>query len=59
MYIRKTEDEWEIQGDYGFGYECVTTETNRQDARAQIKYYRESEPGISFRIIKQRVPIYV
>jgi len=57
MYTRKTEDEWEIQGDYGFGYECVTTETNRPDARAQIKCYRESEPGISFRIIKQRVPI--
>jgi hypothetical protein len=57
MYIRKTEDEFEIQGNYGFGYEMVTTETNRKDAREQIETYRASEPGIPFRWVKKRVKI--
>jgi hypothetical protein len=37
MYIRKTEDEWEIQGDYGQGWECVTAENNRMEARERLK----------------------
>ena len=57
MYKRKTEDEFEIQGYYGQGWECVTTETTRQLVRDQIKLYRQNEPGIAFRFIKKRVPI--
>jgi hypothetical protein len=57
MYIRKTEDEYEIQGDYGQGWELATTEVNRPDAKDQIKIYRENEPGIPFRIVHKRVPI--
>ena len=56
-YNRKTEDEFEIQGCYSAGWEMVTTETNRQAARDQIKTYRENEPGIPFRFIKKRVKI--
>jgi hypothetical protein len=56
-YKRKTEDEYEIQGDYGQGWEMVTTETNRSDVKANIKCYREGEPNICFRIVKKRVPI--
>ena len=56
-YIRKTEDEFEIQGDYGQGWEMVTTETTRALARDQIKTYRMNEPGVPFRFIKKRVPI--
>jgi len=55
MYKRKTEDEWEIQGNYTGEWEMVTTETSRKDARQQIKIYREEEPGIAFRYVKKRV----
>jgi hypothetical protein len=57
MYKRKTEDEFEIHGFYKYGWECVTTETNRKDARENIKLYRENEPSIPFKIVKKRVPI--
>lgn len=55
MYIRKTIDEWEIQGNYGYGFECVTTEESRQAAREQLKCYRENEPQYLHRIVKKRV----
>ena len=59
MYIRKTEDEYEIQSDYGTGegFELVTTEVTRRAARDQIKCYRANEPGVPFKIVKKRVPI--
>jgi len=56
MYIRKTKDEYEIQGNYGDGWEMVTTEETLRGARAQVKCYRENEPG-PHRIIKKRVKI--
>ena len=56
-YIRKTYDEYEIQGNYGQGFECVTTEETYKDARAQLKCYRENEPGTTFKIVVKRVPI--
>lgn len=56
-YVRKTEDEYEIQGNYGFGFELVTTETTWKKAKESIKEYRENEPGTSFKIVKKRVKI--
>jgi len=57
MYIRKTTDEFEIQGNYGdtYGFEMVATEDNWKQAKQTIKEYRENEIGISFRIVKKRV----
>jgi hypothetical protein len=54
-YIRKTEDEFHIMGDYGFGMECVNVETTWKDAKRSIREYRENEPGILFTIKKRRV----
>lgn len=54
MYIRKTIDEYEIQGNYGQGWECVTTEETRKAAREQLKCYNENEPN-PHRIVKKRV----
>ncbi len=54
-YIRKTYDEYEIQGDYGYGFECVTTESTWKEAKAQLRCYRENELGIAFRIQKKRI----
>jgi hypothetical protein len=55
MYERKTEDEFQIHGDYGYGFEEVTCEVTRQLAREQLKCYRENEPGVAFKIVKKRV----
>jgi hypothetical protein len=57
MYKRKTADEYEIQGNYGQGFECVTTEATRTAARDQLKCYRENEPNVPHRIVKKRVKI--
>ena len=59
MYIRKTEDEYQIHGNYGYGhgFEEVTCETSWKDAKEQLKCYRENEPGIPFKIVKKRVKI--
>lgn len=56
-YTRKTIDEYEIQGNYGYGqgFECVTTEETWKAAKEQLKCYRENEPGIPFKIVKKRV----
>lgn len=56
-YVRKTEDEFDIEGNYGFGFELVTCETSRGVARDTLKAYRANEPGTPFRIRKHRVPI--
>lgn len=57
MYKRKTQDEYEIQGHYGYGWECVTVEDDRKEARARLREYKENEPQYAHRIVKKRVPI--
>ena len=56
-YKRKTEDEFHIEACLpAYGWEMVTIETTRKEARDQIKRYRENQPG-QYRIIKKRVPL--
>lgn len=55
-YKRKTADEYEVQGNYGQGWECVTTEETRKAAREQLKCYNNNEP-YPHRMIKRRVKI--
>jgi len=59
MYIRKTIDTWEVQGDYGYGWECVTTEIKRREAVGRLKEYRVNEPFTPFRIKMVREKIAV
>jgi hypothetical protein len=56
-YTRKTRDLFDIEGAYGYGWECVTCEETRKGARERLKEYRENEPGTPFRIRKYREPI--
>lgn len=58
-YIRKTTDEYQVQGNYGYGYgyEEVASEETIKEARLRLKEYRENEPGILFRIVHKRVKI--
>ena len=55
-YIRKTRDEYEIQGNCGYGWEVETTEETWKDAKAQAKCYRENV-NYPIRIVKKRIRI--
>lgn len=58
-YKRKTRDVFEIRGDYGFGhgFELVTSEEDRGEARKRLREYRENEPGVPFKIVTAREPV--
>lgn len=55
-YQRKTYDEWEIQSNYGYGWDMETTENTYAEAKKALKEYRENL-SCSLRIVKKRVPI--
>jgi len=59
MYTRKTIDEWQVLGNYGFGhgFEIVTAASTLKEAKSHLKEYRENEPGIPFKIVKKRLKI--
>lgn len=57
MYIRKTQDEYTIQGNYGQGWEDVCAYDNRKEAKEDLKAYLENEPQYLHRLIKRRVKI--
>ena len=47
-----------VQGHYGYhGWEDLTAHDSnqRKEARADLKAYRENEPGVAYRIIRRRV----
>jgi len=44
-----------IQGNYGFGWEDLTQSENYKEARADLKDYRNNEPG-PHRMIQRREP---
>ena len=48
---------FDIQGNYGQGFETVTTETTKEDARKQLACYRENEPQYSHRIRRTKEDI--
>lgn len=54
-YVRKTVTEFNIEGNYGQGFEIVTCETTWGDAVKRKREYRDNEPGILFRIKPHRV----
>ena len=57
-YIRKTRDEWQLQGNYGYGdgWECLCAEDSRKDAICRLREYRENEGG-NYRVVCKRVKI--
>ena len=59
MRARVTRDEYDIEGNYGYGhgYEVVTCEETWAEARERLAEYRENEPGVPFRIVRRRVRI--
>lgn len=55
--VRKTVDEYQVMGNYGQGWECVTSEETRKEARERLKEYIENESGTAFKIVKKRVKL--
>ena len=55
-YKRKTADEYTVQGFYCNGWEDLTTEETRREAKERLKEYRENAPGV-YRLVKRRVKI--
>lgn len=56
-YVRLTRDDFDVEGDYGGGFELVTCAETYRDARRDLRDYRENVPGVAFRIVKRRVRI--
>lgn len=43
--------EYEIQADYGYGWEKVVSEYSKEDAEARLKEYNENERRIPHRLV--------
>ncbi len=41
-YQRKTRDRWDIETNYGYGWEVENSEYNRVDAKRSLREYREN-----------------
>lgn len=52
---RKTRDEFQVHGNYAHGWEEVTAEDTRKEARERLREYRENEPGTAFKMVKRRI----
>lgn len=55
MYKRKTIDLWIVQGNYGQGWEDVTSSESYKEARQDLKDYIENDKIFSYRLILKRV----
>ena len=55
-YVRKTRDRWDIETNYGYGWECESSYDTYAEAKRDIKGYREyiGAYGGSARIVKRR-----
>lgn len=56
-YERKTKDEYQVHGHYAHGWEEVTAEETRAEAKERLKEYRENEPGTAFKLVRKRVAL--
>jgi len=57
MRQRKTVDVWNVYGNYGAGWECVTAEASRREALRRLREYRENEPQYAHKLVMRREPI--
>lgn len=48
--------EWEVQGNYGQGWECVCTEETRKEALARLREYNANEFS-PHRIVRKLVEV--
>lgn len=53
---RTTRDVWDVEGNYGQGWETVTGNYEKRASLANLREYRENEPGTAFRKIRANNP---
>lgn len=53
---KRTKKEYVVQGDYGYGWDDLTTHDTMEDAKEDYRDYEENE-NVPHRIIARRVPI--
>lgn len=59
-YKRKTRDRWDIETNYGYGWEAENSEYTREDAKRSLREYRENLEAYGrcqVRLTKHREPI--
>ena len=57
-YQRKTRDRWDIMTNWGYGWECESSEYTRADAKRSLREYRENLAGrADVRLEKHHEPI--
>lgn len=54
-YERKTIDTWELQLNYGYGWEYTLTEYTKKEARERLKEYRENQPQYPARLVRREL----
>ena len=47
--------EYELQGNYGYGWDTLTTESTRKDINMRLSEYRANERGVMLRIKRVKV----
>ena len=55
-YKRKTRDRWDIETNYGYGWEVENSEYTWREARQSLREYRENV-GAAVRVVKRREKI--
>lgn len=54
-YVRKTVDRWDIETNYGYGWEIEDCEYTKTEARKRLKEYQENScDRFSVRLVKRR-----
>ena len=56
-YERKTIDTWELQLNYGYGWEEVTCEETRKEGLARLRDYRTNDPQHAYKLVCKRIKI--
>ena len=52
-YVRKTVDRWDIETNYGYGWETECSEYTWAEAKQRLQEYRENIRG-AVRLVKRR-----
>ena len=56
-YVRKTRDRWDIESNYGYGWDVECSEYTRKEAKEQLKCYRKNVDAFGIgvtRLVKRR-----
>lgn len=56
-YKRKTCDEYQLWGNWGYGWDYILAESSLKEAREQMRCYRKNDARADYRIIKKRIKL--